>query len=217
MVEALEFLISGVVFGLAAGIAPGPLLALVFSETLKHGKKEGVKVAISPLITDLPIIVFVLFMLSTLSSLIECNFVIGVVSLFGACYLIYLGVENLRVKTDKFEVEPAKKDALKRGVIVNFLNPHPYLFWLSIGSPMIFESLDMHISATILFILGFYSLLIGSKTAIVLVVEKSTSFVKSKYYLYIVRALGITLILFALFFVRDGLELIGLFLTSRIV
>lgn len=55
MVEGLEFLISGIVFGLAAGVAPGPLLALVFSETLKYGKKEGVTVAISPLITDLPI------------------------------------------------------------------------------------------------------------------------------------------------------------------
>jgi len=71
MVEGLEFLISGVVFGLAAGMAPGSLLALVFSETLKYGKKRGVKVAISPLITDLPIVIFVLFMLSTLSSLIE--------------------------------------------------------------------------------------------------------------------------------------------------
>jgi len=140
MVEGLEFLISGVVFGLAAGMAPGSLLALVFSETLKYGKKRGVKVAISPLITDLPIVIFVLFMLSTLSSLIEYSFVIGVVSLFGACYLIYLGVENLRVKTTK--VGLAKKDALKRGVIANFLNPHPYLFWLSIGGPMIFESLD---------------------------------------------------------------------------
>jgi len=217
MVEGLGFLISGVVFGLAAGIAPGPLLALVFSETLKYGKKEGLKVAISPLITDLPIVVFVLFMLSTLSSLIEYNFVIGVVSLFGACYLIYLGVENLRVKTTKFEVELTKGGALKRGVIVNFLNPHPYLFWLSIGCPMIFESLDMHISATILFILGFYSLLIGSKTAIVLVVEKSKSFIRSKYYLHIVRALGIALILFALFFVKDSLDLIGLFLATHIV
>jgi len=66
--------------------------------------------------------------LSTLPSLIDHNFVIGVVSLFGACYLIYLGVENLRLKTTQSEVELAKEDALKRGVIVNFLNPHPYLF-----------------------------------------------------------------------------------------
>lgn len=214
MVEGLEFLISGVVFGLAAGIAPGPLLALVFSETLKHGKNEGIRIAVSPLITDLPIVLFVLFILS---SLMGYNFVIGMISLFGACYLIYLGVENLRVKVAESEVELTERGALKRGVIANFLSPHPYLFWLSIGGPMIFESLDIHISATILFILGFYSLLIGSKTAIVLVVEKSKTFIKSKYYLYIVRALGIALILFALFFVKDGLELIGLFLATRIV
>jgi len=114
-------------------------------------------------------------------------------------------------------VELAKRDALKRGVIANFSSPHPYLFWLSIGGPIIFKSLDIHISATILFILGFYSLLVGSKIGIVLVVEKSKSFIKSKYYLYIVRALGIALILFALVFVKDGLKLIGLFLATRIV
>ena len=138
MVEGLEFLISGVVFGLAAGIAPGPLLALVFSETLKYGKNEGIKIAVSPLITDLPIVLFVLFILS---SLMGYNFVIGMISLFGACYLIYLGFENLRVKIAESEVELTKRDALKRGVIANFLSPHPYLFWLSIGGPTIFKSL----------------------------------------------------------------------------
>ncbi|MFX1563250.1 MAG: LysE family translocator [Promethearchaeota archaeon] len=207
MIEGLEFLVSGVIFGLAAGTSPGPLLALVFSETIKYGKREGIKIAVSPLITDSPIILFVLFILSSLKGY---NFVVGMISLFGACYLIYLGVENLRVKIDEFDVKPGKEDALKRGVISNFLNPHPYLFWLSIGGPMIFKSLDIHISATILFILGFYSLLIGSKIGIVLILEKSKSFIKSKYYLYVVRALGIALVLSALIFVKDSLELIGI-------
>jgi len=214
MIEGLEFLISGAIFGLAAGTSPGPLLALVFSETIKYGKKEGIKIAVSPLITDLPIILFVLFILS---SLMGYNFVIGMISLFGACYLIYLGVENLRVKIDEFDVKPGKKDALKRGVIANFLSPHPYLFWLSIGGPMIFRSLDAHILATILFVSGFYSLLIGSKICIVLILEKSKTFIKSKHFLYVVRALGITLILFALVFVKDCIKLIGLFLMTFIV
>lgn len=208
MTEGFEFLISGIIFGLAAGTSPGPLLALVFSETLKYGKKEGIKIAVSPLITDLPIVLFVLF---TLSNLVKYEFIIGTISLFGACYLIYLGIDNLRVKINEFEVKLAKKDALKRGVIANFLSPHPYLFWLSIGGPMIFKSLDIHTSATVLFTLGFYSLLIGSKIGIALIVEKSKSSIKSKHYVYIVRALGIALILFALIFVKDGLKLIGLF------
>jgi len=209
MVEGLEFLISGAVFGLAAGIAPGPLLTLVFSEALKYGRKEGMKIAISPLFTDFPIIIFAFYVLATLSSLTERSFVIGAISLFGACYLIYLGVRNLKVGIAKSDVELTKRDALKQGVIVNFLNPHPYLFWLSVGGPMIFESLSVHVSATILFILGFYSLLIGSKIGIVLVVEKFRSFIENKYYLYAIRGLGIVLILFALVFAKDGLELIG--------
>ncbi|MCW3985660.1 MAG: LysE family transporter [Candidatus Bathyarchaeota archaeon] len=207
MASGLEFLGLGVFFGLVAGVSPGPLLALVFSETLKFGRREGVKVAISPLVTDVPIVLFVLFVLS---NLIGYGFVVGVVSLFGAGYLVYLGVENLRVRVGEFEVKLGRKDALRRGVVANFLSSSPYLFWLSIGGPIIFKSLDVHFSAMVLFVLGFYSLLVGSKIGIALIVDKSKVFLESKYYLWVVRALGIVLILFSLIFVKDGLALIGL-------
>jgi len=208
MIEVLEFLISGILFGLAEGISPGPLITLIFSETLKYGKKEGIKIAISPLITDSLIVLFVLLVLSSLA---KYSVVLGIVSMFGACYLIYLGVENLRVKIDEFEVDIVKKDALRRGIIANLLSPHPYLFWLSIGGPMIFQSASIHISATILFLAGFYATMIGSKTTVALVIDKSKPFLKSKYYVYIIKTLGIALILFALILVKDGLKLIGLF------
>ena len=208
MAEVIGFLISGMLLGLVEGISPGPIIALIFSETLKYGKKEGIKIAISPLITDSLIVLLTLLILSSFTGY---GIVLGAISLLGACYLIYLGIENLRVKIDRFEVDISKKDALRRGIITNLLSPHPYLFWLSIGSPIILESARIHISATILFITGFYIMLIGSKTAVALVVDKSKSAVKSKYYVYIIRALGIALIFFALIFVIDALQLIGLF------
>ncbi len=207
MTGALEFLVSGMIFGLVAGTFPGPLLVLVFSETLKYRKKEGIKIAISPLISELPIVLFVLLILSNLT---KYSLSIGIISLFGACYLVYLGFRNLRVKISVFEVE-FPKEVLKRGVIANLLNPNPYLFWFFVGGPKIFESLDIHISTTVLFILGFYSLLIGSNIAIASIAEKSKFFVESKYLLHVVRALGIVLILFAIIFVRDGLKLMGIF------
>ncbi|NWF86840.1 LysE family translocator [Candidatus Bathyarchaeota archaeon] len=208
MFEEFEFLISGIVLGFVAGISPGPLLALVFSETLKQGKIEGIKVAVAPLITDLPIVLFVLFILL---NLVRYNFVIGIISLFGAVFLVYLGVENLRVEIKELEAKLDKKNGLKRGIIVNLLNPNPYLFWFFIGGPIIFRSLEMRISTTALFIVGFYSLLIGSEIGVALIVDKSKSFIKSKYYIYIIRALGLTLMLFALFFVYEGLKLLSLF------
>jgi threonine/homoserine/homoserine lactone efflux protein len=207
MLEELEFLFSGLLLGFIAGISPGPLLALVFSETLRHGKTEGIKVAIAPLISDLPIVSFVLFILS---NLIGHNLIIGIFSLLGACYLIYLGVENLKIKIKDLEVKLDRKDGLKRGVTVNLLSPRPYLFWLSIGGPIVFRSLGIGISATILFVVGFYSLLVGSKICIALIVEKSKSFIQSKYYVHIIQSLGIALMLFALVFVYEGLRLFGL-------
>jgi threonine/homoserine/homoserine lactone efflux protein len=203
MLDFIEFLLMGSFLGLAAGTSPGPLLAVTISETLQHGKWEGVKVAVSPLITDLPIILSVLFVLSHLTNY---NSIIGIIAFFGAVYLIYSGIESLKIKTASVELNVEKKDALKKGIIVNFGNPHPYVFWFSIGGPIIFKSLSTHVSATILFILGFYIFLVGSKVIVALIVEKSKSFINSKYYFSIIKVLGIAQIVFGLTFAKMGLE-----------
>ena len=203
MLDLIEFLAMGSFLGLAAGMSPGPLLAVTISETLQHGKWEGIKVAISPLITDLPIILAVLFVLSHLTS---SDFVIGIIAFFGASYLIYSGIESLNIKKDSVELNLEKKDALKKGVIVNFGNPHPYVFWLSIGGPIIYKSFSTHVWATILFIAGFYIFLVGSKVVVALIVEKSKYFINSKYYFSIIRVLGIAQIVFGLTFIKVGLD-----------
>jgi hypothetical protein len=50
-------LASGAFLGLSCGLAPGPLLALVVAQTLRHGLREGCKMALTPLVTDAPIII----------------------------------------------------------------------------------------------------------------------------------------------------------------
>jgi threonine/homoserine/homoserine lactone efflux protein len=134
----------------------------------------------------------------------------GVISLLGACFLTHLGLSNLRANVKESKDHLGKDNALLRGITANLLNPNSYMFWLTIGGPRILESAQVHISATILFILGFYMMLVGSKTAVAIVVDKSKTLVKSKYYAYIIRALGIVLIVFALTFVRDALEFVGI-------
>jgi len=202
-----DSLLFGIIFGLAAGLSPGPLITLVVSETLKNGRKEGIEVAISPLISESPIILFVLVILSSLA---ENSILMGVISLLGACFLIYLGLSNLRANVKESKDHVGKDNALLRGITANLLNPNTYMFWLTIGGPRILESAPVHISATILFILGFYMMLVSSKTAVAIVVDKSKTLVKSKYYAYIIRALGIVLIVFALTFMRDALEFLGI-------
>lgn len=205
--ESITFLLSGIVFGLVAGLSPGPLLTLVISETLKHSKKEGVKIAIAPLLTDLPIVLLTIFVLAKLSSF---NTILGTISILGALFLGYLAYESITIKGISLNLKKVKAKSLRKGVVANFLSPHPYMFWFAVGAPTVLKAYAVNISSIIVFLLGFYLCLIGSKIIVALIVEKSKSFLKSNVYVYTIRILGIILMVFAIIFIKDGLKLFGI-------
>lgn len=62
-----EALLAGLLLGLAAGLAPGPMLALTVTQSLRHGARAGLRVAMAPLLTDLPIIAAMLLALDELA------------------------------------------------------------------------------------------------------------------------------------------------------
>ena len=207
MAPEIIFLSSGVAFDLSGGLSPGPLLTLVISETLLHGAREGVKVSIAPLLTDLPIVVFTLVILSRLADILP---LLGVISLLGGGFLLYLSYESLSFRGVEIDVEQIKPQSIKKGVMVNFLNPSPYMFWFTIGAPLVLKALNISLLAAMLFILCFYLFLVGSKVLVAVVVGKSRFFLKSRNYIYTVRFLGIILLIFAVFFLRDSLRFFGI-------
>jgi len=204
-IAALKFLTIGALFGLTAGISPGPLLTLVVTETLKHNKTEGIKIALAPLITDLPIILVTLLIFSRIS---KFNAVLGIISTIGGIYVAYLGYETIKTKGIDIEIQNLKSKSIKKGIIANFLNPHPYLFWLSIGAPIASNAFELSIIAVVLFFLSFYILLIGSKVGIALIADYSKAFLRTRSYLWIMRALGFALFIFSIFFLFDGIKLL---------
>lgn len=208
MKSQLTFLLSGIVFGLSGGLAPGPLLTLVISETLKHGIREGIKISLAPLITDLPIILVAVLLLSRLTNV---HFLLGLISLCGAAFLVYLGFESISFRGAELSAVSVNPQSLKKGVVANFLNPSPYLFWFSIGAPMVIKAADVSLVAAIFFIAGFYILLVGAKVIVSVLVGKSRQFLKSNRYIYTIRLLGVILLFFALVFLRDGLGFLGIF------
>jgi hypothetical protein len=72
---------SGAFLGLSCGLAPGPLLALMLAQTLRHGPREGCKIALAPLIIDAPIILVTLVLAAKLAQLRP---LLGGVALAGA-------------------------------------------------------------------------------------------------------------------------------------
>ena len=202
----VTFLTTGIILGLSAGFAPGPILALVISETLNHDKRAGIKVALAPIITDLPIIIFTLFILSKLSGF---HTVLGIISFLGGCFILYLGFDGIRTSGMNVSLDKDKPRSLQKGIIVNLLSPHPYLFWFSVGGPITVKAMQHSVIAAAAFITSFYVLMVGSKMVIAIAVGRSKSFLTDKTYIYTMRLLGTMLVLLALFLFRDSLHLLG--------
>jgi threonine/homoserine/homoserine lactone efflux protein len=201
----LTFLTAGTVLGLSAGFAPGPLLALVVSETLQHDRKAGVKVALAPVITDLPIIIFSLLVLAKLS---RFHNILGIISFIGAFFILYLGIMNMKIRGVQIDADSSPKKSLQKGILVNALSPHPYLFWLTVGGPTTIKALDLSLLAAISFVLCFYVLLVGSKILLAMLVSRSRSFLQQNTYILTMRLLGLILIILAGYLFQDGLQLL---------
>jgi threonine/homoserine/homoserine lactone efflux protein len=199
----LKFVALGAMFGLTAGMSPGPLLTLVITETLKHNKREGIRIAISPLFTDIPIVLISIFVFSKLT---QFNSLLGVISLFGGFFVAYLGYETIRTRELATENSDAKPKSLENGIIANFLSPHPYVFWVTVGAPLALKAVEISILSLVLFFLSFYLFLVGSKIGIAFLVAKSKDYLKNKIYQLVMRILGILLLVFSIFFFVEGIK-----------
>jgi threonine/homoserine/homoserine lactone efflux protein len=206
MNDFITYLFPGIILGLIAGISPGPILTLVISETLKHNKKEGIKIALSPLITDLPIILLTVFVISKISVF---NQVIGFIAVAGALFLLLLAYECITFKDIVISSEPLKAQSLKKGITANLLNPNPYLFWLTVGAPLLIKAYHLGLSSVAAFILGFYFCLTGSKIAVVMIVDHTKSLLNQRVYSYTIRVMGLMLIVFAIVFIKEALKFFG--------
>jgi threonine/homoserine/homoserine lactone efflux protein len=205
--DSILFLTSGIVFGLTAGISPGPLFALVISETLRHSRKDGIKIAIAPLVTDLPIVLVALLLFSKIAAY---HSILGAISILGGLFIASLAYGSLTAKGMVSEGRPDRLRSLRKGIIANFLNPNPYLFWMTVGAPTVIKALDASLLAAFFFMASFYVCLVGSKIILAVVVDRSKAVLKSALYLYIIRILGLLLLVFAGLFIKDGLKMVGL-------
>jgi threonine/homoserine/homoserine lactone efflux protein len=128
----------------------------------------------------------------------------------GGCFILYLGIESLRTKGVSLRLENDPPKSLQKGIVVNLLSPHPYLFWFSVGGPLTVKAMQHNILAAAAFISSFYILLVGSKIVIAIAVGKSKSFLNDKTYIYTMRLLGTMLLLLSFFLFQDALHLLDI-------
>lgn len=201
-----KYLFMGMFLGLSAGLSPGPLLALVISETIRLGMGAGIRVALAPLISDLPVLIVSFLLVSCLSG---SDPVLGIISLAGAVLVLKMGISSIGT-TGQMPQSPDQASAsLMKGVLVNILSPHPYLFWITVGAPLASKAWQIHPGGAIGFVAGFYLLLVGAKLALAFVVARTRSFLTGAAYVWIMRVLGLILCCFAWELAREGAGRLG--------
>ncbi len=188
----MDFFVIGLLLGISAGVSPGPLMAVLISETLKGNIKNGVIISIVPVLTDIPLIIILLIFLHKIE---YQEMIIKVLSFCGFIVLFYYGIKDIFTSKVNLDINKSSIGSLKKGLLTNILNPHPYIFWGLIGVPFMVGGT---IFQMIGFVSGFFAGIVGSKIAIALVTEKSKKFINSRYYIYLIRGSGIVLIIFGM-------------------
>ncbi len=194
----MNYLLAGISLGFAAGISPGPLLTLVITRTLERGLGAGLRVAIAPLLTDLPIIVVAVAFFAVLPPLLE-----SILTVAGAIFVLYLAWEILRDArhaqlTTAAPATGAASADLWRGMLVNFLSPHPWLFWIGVAAPLLTSAWQTNAWAALGFLTGFYALLVGSKVLVALGVASGRRFLDDAWYRRLLIASGLLLAFFGI-------------------
>jgi len=189
---------TGAALGLSAGLSPGPLLALVIVQTLAYSVREGAKVAASPLITDLPI---VLATLALTAGLAEHPRPLALLTLGGAVYLGKSALDSLRFSPKNEGPAPACPKSLQKGVLANLLNPSPYLFWGTVGAPLLAQTWSLGASVAVAFLAGFFGCLVGAKVLLAWLTGRFGPLLGGPAYALVMRALGLMLLAYAGWFV----------------
>ncbi len=137
-----EFLIIAALHLLAV-IVPGPDFFLVMRNSMVYSRKVGLLTAVG---LGLGISVHVLYSLLGIALIISQSILLfNVIKIFGALYLMYLGINMLLAPSSKLDDPKFKKPkktissfgALKMAFLTNILNPKVTLFFLSVFTQVI--------------------------------------------------------------------------------
>jgi len=161
-----SYLLLAASYAFAAAVQPGPLQAYLISQTMINGWRRTVPATFAPIISDIPIVFLVLLLLAQ----VPPSF-INVIRLAGGIYLLVLAFQALqsyRAYSHLPESPPRMVyRTIWKAVVVNLLNPNPYLGWALIMGPLFLKAWSDSPSYGIGVIVLFYATMILATAAII--------------------------------------------------
>ena len=145
----LSFLLSVILISLSGVMMPGPLFAVTVAKSYKS-QYAGAKVVIGHGIVEIPLMLLIYF---GLAQFFQHNLVQLLVSVVGGSMLIWLGIGMFRIRASIIErSKDLPYNSVVAGVVTSALNPFFILWWATVGSMLIMNSLNFGIIGFALFI-----------------------------------------------------------------
>lgn len=175
-------LLQGFGYGFLAGVTIGPFLGYVINVVLTRGWRGSWALIAVPVVVDTPIILTMLFILSEVP-----EFVLDVMSIVGGGFVLWLGIstwrENQRTGGTRSGMATQNNHQhhdgvtlsgiFTRGLLVNALNPAPYLFWSTVAGPQLLRGIEQGGAGYALgFLIAYYSIFLTLIFALMLAIER---------------------------------------------
>ena len=149
------YFLQGFTLAVSAAIMPGPFQAFLLSQAVRNGWKRTLPAALSPLLSDGPIITLVLLILTYTP-----QWFLESLRVAGGMFILYLSLGAFTaLKKGDATIKPAidaGRQSFLKAAFLNFLNPNPYVFWSVVAGPIMLTGWRERPGLGISFISGFY-------------------------------------------------------------
>jgi len=164
----LIYLIQGLGYGLAAASQPGPFQTYLISQTLTRGWKRTLPAALAPLVSDGPIILLCVLVLSQVPAWMQ-----RILYLAGGLFILYLAYGTYKswknFDSSLPSLETGTQQSILKAALMNALSPGPYIFWTLVTGPILLKGWRETPAHGVGFLFGFYVTLISSLAALILI------------------------------------------------
>jgi threonine/homoserine/homoserine lactone efflux protein len=154
----INYLVFGITYSFACVVQPGPFQAFLFSQSIKNGWQKTIPLVFVPLMSDLPVIILVLLVLTNVP-----HEVLQILQIAGGLFLLYLAFNAYKswlTFTPNVAENIAPQYTVFKAVLVNLLNPNPYLAWSLVLGPMLIKSWNESPGKGIVMLTAFYGSMI---------------------------------------------------------
>jgi len=199
----LEYLLLGGGFAFAAAIQPGPLQVFLLNSVTQRGWKRTLPAAFAPILSDGPIALLVLLVLTRVPVVMS-----RVLQTAGGVLLLYLAwssYKQWKQKSRSFENdEGSAPSTLLQAAAVNLLNPNPYLGWSLILGPAVLRAWSESPTNAAILIVSFYATM-AAVMAIIIVLFGTTRFLGPRARRALILVSAVTLAMLGIYQLVSGL------------